>query len=497
MQLDNYLSIHPTVSSSSSSSSMNNVITIPPVESSAVVFLTQQYSSTDDHTVDSKQDQTPTGTINPIPLTIHTLPWYIRTKYYTANVEWYILPSSEFLRPTELTLQLFNPNNDTDNAQQQQHPIEALILLIDPTQQKTPFLPTTTTHLPSTTTTTTTDSLSTSHPSSSSSVSSLTEILSSWITVINSNNNPPPCLLLLSNKVDIITQKIPGDIKDDYNNHHLTDNTKPSLSYGSMDSSFPPYRNNLTTLDSEEPKENNNGTDSIDSVTVSESVETTPFSLSANSTSSSSSTDPVLIKKYREYTNFIQDWCLDNGFEHIEIVATSPLVGAHTRDKVNIPRVLEALQSNMWSNMERTKPSTTSFFQQSSSASSSTTVQLTTTASLSSSFTENTVEENNEALSTTDTKPSKPQNFFQAMRNAVEAGERGDNVDDENDNSEDNEVDDDEDIDIGALMEEMQRVRNQAQTGNLSDEARREAASRMIMKLYSVLGGGDDDENEQ
>ncbi len=81
------------------------------------------------------------------------------------------------------------------------------------------------------------------------------------------------------------------------------------------------------------------------------------------------------------------------------------------------------------------------------------------------------------------------------MRNAVEAGEGG-TIDENNDNLEDNDGEEEEDIDIGALMEEMQRVRNQAQTGNLSDEARREAASRMIMKLYSVLGGGDDEENE-
>jgi len=86
---------------------------------------------------------------------------------------------------------------------------------------------------------------------------------------------------------------------------------------------------------------------------------------------------------------------------------------------------------------------------------------------------------------------SSSRNIFEVMRNAVESGEAS-KQEEVNDHIEDDE--EEEDVDIGALMEEMQRIRNQAQTGTLSDEARREAAARMVMKLYSVLGGGDDDE---
>jgi len=46
-------------------------------------------------------------------------------------------------------------------------------------------------------------------------------------------------------------------------------------------------------------------------------------------------------------------WSLDHGFEPVECVATQPAVTAQERDKTSVARVLEALQSNMWSNLER------------------------------------------------------------------------------------------------------------------------------------------------
>jgi hypothetical protein len=46
-------------------------------------------------------------------------------------------------------------------------------------------------------------------------------------------------------------------------------------------------------------------------------------------------------------------WALDHGFEPVECVATQPAATAEERDKTSVARVLEALQSNMWSNLER------------------------------------------------------------------------------------------------------------------------------------------------
>jgi len=54
-----------------------------------------------------------------------------------------------------------------------------------------------------------------------------------------------------------------------------------------------------------------------------------------------------------------QDWALDNGFEYIEIITgnncsgSSIVAGYGDREKYGLPRLMEALQSNMWSTMER------------------------------------------------------------------------------------------------------------------------------------------------
>jgi Alpha and gamma adaptin binding protein p34 len=63
-------------------------------------------------------------------------------------------------------------------------------------------------------------------------------------------------------------------------------------------------------------------------------------------------------------------WCLDNGFEHVECVATRPHEGNEGREKNSVGRVLEALQSTMWSNMVRGAPTTSTASSASSGSSS-------------------------------------------------------------------------------------------------------------------------------
>jgi hypothetical protein len=45
------------------------------------------------------------------------------------------------------------------------------------------------------------------------------------------------------------------------------------------------------------------------------------------------------------------EWSLDNGFEVIDANCTAPDEGDDPREKTGIPRVIEALESTMWSSM--------------------------------------------------------------------------------------------------------------------------------------------------
>jgi hypothetical protein len=94
----------------------------------------------------------------------------------------------------------------------------------------------------------------------------------------------------------------------------------------------------------------------------------------------------------RQILTAYQEWALDNGFEYIEVVtggsssscccssssssSSSRIVaGYNDREKYGLPRLMEALQSNMWSTMQRKALShntiTTSSSNSSSSSSSS------------------------------------------------------------------------------------------------------------------------------
>lgn len=46
-------------------------------------------------------------------------------------------------------------------------------------------------------------------------------------------------------------------------------------------------------------------------------------------------------------------WTLDHSFEYIEIDMSSPAKGYAEREKDGLPRLMEALHTNMWSTMER------------------------------------------------------------------------------------------------------------------------------------------------
>jgi len=56
------------------------------------------------------------------------------------------------------------------------------------------------------------------------------------------------------------------------------------------------------------------------------------------------------------------EWCLDHGFELVEVDAADPVRNWKDREKEGLPRLVEALHSTMWSSMVRKdKPTTTVF----------------------------------------------------------------------------------------------------------------------------------------
>lgn len=49
----------------------------------------------------------------------------------------------------------------------------------------------------------------------------------------------------------------------------------------------------------------------------------------------------------------LMDWCLDHGFEYVPIIRNKPVENWQSREKDGLPRLMEALQSHMWSTMIR------------------------------------------------------------------------------------------------------------------------------------------------
>lgn len=62
-------------------------------------------------------------------------------------------------------------------------------------------------------------------------------------------------------------------------------------------------------------------------------------------------TDEAAYATFREAAT---DWALDHGFELVEANCTDHVAGGQsTREKFGVPRVLEALESTMWPNLQR------------------------------------------------------------------------------------------------------------------------------------------------
>lgn len=243
-------------------------------------------------------------------------------------------------------------------------------------------------------------------------------------------------------------------------------------------------------------------------------------------------------ERYNAFLDTVREWCLDHGFEHVECAATSPLAGAHARDKAGVPRVLEALQSTPWSNMVRRRPGAAAsgiatgastgdaaagagVADASAGAASSVAVGGSGGAASACSGGAASGAEVMDAPGAGRAGQSGAPDPVAALRRRIEHGEEDLEAaldENENDSAEEgaskrnaaaasgdgvsgsaaardaSELQ--SEPDIGRMMEQMRAVRAQAVSGALSDAERRAAAERMAMQLFALLGADDESDND-
>lgn len=148
-------------------------------------------------------------------------------------------------------------------------------------------------------------------------------------------------------------------------------------------------------------------------------------------------------------------------------------IGHNDRDKIGLPRLIEAMESTMWSTVQRkAKPTAT------------TNIPAPTTQSPS-----NTASDESTPITTsTSYEPPTPTHAS--------------SMTDENPFLPPQSPDDDEDDDLHVFtqlaqaMEQARIVRDRARNENLSDSERREQAAKMMMKFAELLGLDESDDDE-
>jgi hypothetical protein len=185
---------------------------------------------------------------------------------------------------------------------------------------------------------------------------------------------------------------------------------------------------------------------------------------------------------HSSYLSYARAWCADNGFEHIETCAIKPFVGSRAREKCGIPRVLEALQATMWSTMER-KTSNKQTYSTSQTVTREEEIFIKVEGVL------DTVLAKDDTTSlpmTTEKVQGDGSDVIEALCRRVDGHEETEII--ETSSKPQEKLGELDNLDIGALMQEMRRIRDSAHTGSISDEQRREAAAAMTMRLLAMMG---------
>jgi hypothetical protein len=160
-------------------------------------------------------------------------------------------------------------------------------------------------------------------------------------------------------------------------------------------------------------------------------------------------------------------WSIDHGFEFIEVYNSSLFQDVKARDKNGLPRVMEALQSVIWSSMKKV-------------------------SKLKSATVESAVTIDNSSF-----PPPPPQlNETVVITEAAEEShylllkENGEQVD--NTENEDEKLLDT----FASALEHAHIIRDQAIRGEISDQERRDNAAALAMKLMEMMGMDDDSDGD-
>ena len=153
----------------------------------------------------------------------------------------------------------------------------------------------------------------------------------------------------------------------------------------------------------------------------------------------------------------LSSWALDRGFEFVEADARSPFDGAEVREKSGVPRVLEALESSMWSNITRATDI--------SAAGGGRIHEMTM------------LPESVLAGAVADAGTSS-EDAAAAVEGTAAVGTAL------------LESEEALDFDFAALMDEARAVRDTARSGNMTDDQRREAAAAVAMKMLNMMASG-------
>lgn len=215
------------------------------------------------------------------------------------------------------------------------------------------------------------------------------------------------------------------------------------------------------------------------------------------------------------------EWALDHGFEYIEIDQNNIIDTWNEREKDGLPRLMEALQSNMWSNMNRNDAS----FKVSASSTSTTNINNSSYYSESESLLNdkeknipetvfNNIKDfnNNNYVSSNINDTSINISNLEKLSSIIIESTSNINITDENKSLLDD--DDDNNINISdkegdkifsqfaEIIEQAKSLRNRAEIGQITDAERREKAAHIAMKFAMAMNldddnydNSDDDEN--
>lgn len=180
-------------------------------------------------------------------------------------------------------------------------------------------------------------------------------------------------------------------------------------------------------------------------------------------------------------------WCLDNGFELIPVSRKSPFQTWGEREKEHIPRVLEALESTLWSTMEKHAPSTHTDTQQGAAQS---TEDESAPSSVSTGAGALAADASCSTGERRQDEPEAREKDFERLYSFLQKGQDREGDDDEGAG------DTGENDAIFSFIDEARRVREAALSGNMTDEERRANAAKAAERLAALMFAGDEDEDE-